>query len=226
MKNLNVLEKERLHKENDRIGLLLAIYNDSATDAITKDEIGKRIKFAKRAIGNLPETVRIEIAKHANLFMNGIIESLRFYEFNDLFFEDVNEYLNKVASLRCENNLYVKDRAGVYNSDIQNAILYFNFTYADIKKIMVMTRDEFMEFINKQYGTLIPSIEELKSIEEKRQSCYHDYLEQVKCAKEKAILQVRTGVFIQTQYPLYYEHEVVSYYNKLIEDCENTLKRK
>ena len=89
-----------------------------------------------------------------------------------------------------------------------------------------MTRDEFMEFINKQYGTLIPSIEELKSIEEKRQSCYSDDLEQVKCAKEKAILQIRNGVFIQTEYPLYYEREIVSYYDKLIEDFENTLKRK
>lgn len=226
MKTLNILEKERLHKENERISHLLAIYNDPATDAITKGEIEKRIKFCKRAIGNLPETVKIEIAKHANLLMHGIQESLKFFEFNDLFFSDVNEYLNRVANLRCENNLYVRNAESGYNLDIQRAILFFNFTYADIKKIMGMTRDEFMKYINSQYGTEIPMIDELKSVEERRQSCYNNNLEQVKCAKEKAILLVRNGTFIQTEYPLFYEHEVVSHYDQLISDAENSLKRK
>ena len=91
---------------------------------------------------------------------------------------------------------------------------------------MGMTRDEFMVYINNQYGTEIPMIDELKSVEERRQSCYNNNLEQVKCAKEKAILLVRNGTFIQTEYPLFYEHEVVSHYDQLISDAENSLKRK
>lgn len=226
MKTLKKMERERLQKENERIRHLLAIYNDPSTDALTKGEISKRIKFCKLAIGNLPETVKIEIAKHANLLMNGIQESLRFYEFNDMFFSDINEYLSRVASLKLKNNKYVKEKDSGYNLDIQRAILFFDFTYDEIKKIMAMTRDEFMVFINGQYGTQIPMLEELRSIEEKRQSAYNNTLEQVKYAKEKVILQVRNGVYIQTEYPLYYEHQVIEHYDKLIEDAEKELKRK
>lgn len=226
MKTLKKLERERLHKENTRIRHLFAIYNDPSTDALTKDEIKKRIKFCKLAIGNLPETVKIEIAKHANLLMNGIQESMKFDEFRNLFNSDINQYLSRVASLKLKGNRYVKLINSGYNLDMQRAILFFGFTEEEIKKIMTMTRDEFMVFINEQYGTQIPMLEELRSIEEKRQRAYNNTLEQIKCAKEKVILQVRNGVYIQTEYPLYYEHQVVEYYDGLIEDAEKELKRK
>ena len=226
MQTLKKLERERLHKENTRIRLLLAIYNDSSTDALTKSEINKRIKFCKLAIGNLPETVRIEIAKHANLLMNGIQESMKYDEFRNLFNSDINQYLSRVASLKLKNNRYVKEKNSGYNLDMQRAILFFSFTEDEIKKIMTMTRDEFMVFINEQYGTQIPMLEEIRIAEERRQNAYNDTLEQVKCAKEKVILQIRNGVYIQTEYPLYYEHQVIEYYDKLIEDAEKELKRK
>lgn len=226
MKTIKKLERERLHKENTRIRHLLAIYNDPSTDALTKDEIKKRIKFCKLAIGNLPETVRIEIAKHANLLMNGIQESMKYDEFRNLFNSDINQYLSRVASLNLKNNRYVKEKNSGYNLDMQRAILFFDFTEDEIKKIMTMTRDEFMVFINGQYGTQIPMLEELRIAEERRQNAYNDTLEQVKCAKEKVILQVRNGVYIQTEYPLYYEQQVIEYYDKLIEDAEKELKRK
>ena len=226
MKTIKKLERERLQKENTRIRHLLAIYNDSSTDALTKDEIKKEIKFCKLAIGNLPETVKIEIAKHANLLMNGIQESMKFDEFRNLFNSDINQYLSRVASLKLKNNRYVKEKNSGYNLDMQRAILFFNLTEDEIKKIMTMTRDEFMVFINEQYGTQIPMLEELRIAEERRQNAYNDTLEQVKCAKEKVILQIRNGVYIQTEYPLYYEHQVIEYYDKLIEDAEKELKRK
>ena len=226
MKTLNILEKERLHKENERIGHLLAIYNDPATPGTTKCELLKRIDYSKLVIGNLNETINIMIANHANLFFNGITESLKYSEFNDLFFSDINAYLNRVANLRCENNLYIRNAESGYNLDIQRAVLFFNFTYGEMLIISKMTRDEFMKYINSQYGTEIPMIDELKSVEERRQSCYNNNLEQVKCAKEKAILLVRNGTFIQTEYPLFYEHEVVNHYDQLISDAENSLKRK
>ena len=176
MKTIKKLERERLHKENTRIRHLLAIYNDPSTDALTKDEIKKRIKFCKLAIGNLPETVRIEIAKHANLLMNGIQESMKYDEFRNLFNSDINQYLSRVASLKLKNNRHVKEKNSGYNLDMQRAILFFNFTEDEIKKIITMTRDEFMVFINEQYGTQIPMLEELRIAEERRQNAYNDTL--------------------------------------------------
>ena len=151
---------------------------------------------------------------------------MKFDEFRNLFNSDINQYLSRVASLKLKNNRYVKEKNSGYNLDMQRAILFFNLTEDEIKKIMTMTRDEFMVFINEQYGTQIPMLEELRIAEERRQNAYNDTLEQVKCAKEKVILQIRNGVYIQTEYPLYYEHQVIEYYDKLIEDAEKELKRK
>ena len=80
MKSIDVLRRERLRKENDRIAHLLSLYNDSGIDAVTKSELKKRLKFSKLVIGNLNETVNIVIAKHANLLINGIQDSLRYYD--------------------------------------------------------------------------------------------------------------------------------------------------
>ena len=222
MKSIDVLRRERLRKENDRIAHLLSLYNDSGIDAVTKNELYKRIDFSKKVIGNLNETINIVIAKHANLLMNGIQESLRYYEFNDLFFSDINEYLNRVANLRCENNLYVKNADSGYNLDIQRAILFFNFTYGEIKKIMCMTRDEFMCFINEKYGTNIPMMSELEEAREKWNNSCND-LEQVKNAKNLKLLGLRNGAFIQTEYPLMFERDIIEQYDELEQSASKKL---
>ena len=225
MKTLNILEKERLHKENERISHLLAIYNDPATDAITKGEIEKRIKFCKRAIGNLSETVKIEIAKHANLLFNGIQESLKYNEFKKLFETNINAYLYRVATLIQQNGKYIKEKDSGYNLDIQKSILFFDFTESELKELLKKSREEFMKIINEKYQTNIPTINELKEIEQKRQNA-NNTLEQVKYAKEKILLQIRNGVFIQTEYPLYYEYEAKNHYDELIKDAKSEVKRK
>lgn len=214
MKSIEILRRERLHKENDRIAHLLSLYNDSGIDAVTKSELEKRIKFSKLVIGNLNETVNIVIAKHANLLMNGIHESLKYFEFNNLFFSDINEYLNKVANLRCENNLYIRNAESGYNLDIQRAILFFNFTYGEIKKIMSMTRDEFMCFINEKYGTNIPMLSELEDAKLRWSESSND-LEQVRNARKLKLLGLRNGAFIQTEYPLMFERDIIEQYDEL-----------
>lgn len=230
MKTFSTLEKERLNKENERMTHLLAIYKDSSTDALTKTEISKRMKFVRRTIGNLSETVKIEIAKHANLLFNGIKESLKFDEFRNLYYSNIEEYLKRVSSLKVENKKIIAERHSGYNLDIQKAILFFGFTLEDLKIIMNKQmieedREEFMSFINQMYKTQIPTLEELRNAEERRQQS-RSTLEQVKSAKEKKILEVRNGVYIQTEYPLYYEHEIISHYDELIEDAKLSLKRK
>lgn len=222
MKSINLLRKERLHCENDRIAHLLALYNDSGIDGITKSELSKRIDFSRRVIGNLNETVNIVIAKHANLLLNGMVGCLKYHEFNDLFFSDINEFLDRVASLKCVNNLYVKTCDSGYNLDIQRAILFFNFTYEEIRKIMVMTRDEFMSFINEVYGTNIPMNSELEEVKEKWYYSKDD-LEQVKNAREMKLVGLRNGAFIQTEYPLFFERDIVEQYDRLEKDASKKL---
>ena len=223
MKSIEILRRERLHKENDRISHLLSLYNDSGIDAVTKNELHKRIDFSKKVSGNLNETINIVIAKHANLLMNGIHESLKYYEFNDLFFSDINAYLNRVANLNCVNNLYVRIAESAYNLDIQRAILFFNFTYGEIKEIMKMTRDEFMCFINNKYGTNIPMMSELEEARLKWSESCND-LEQVKNACEMKLLGLRNGAYIQTEYPLFFERDVISQYEELELSASRKLK--
>ena len=225
MKNIELLRRERLRVENERISHLLALYNDSATPGSTKSELLKRIDYSKLVIGNLNETINIMIAKHANLFMNGLIESLKYFEFNDLFFTDINAYLNRVANLRCENNLYIRNAESGYNLDMQRAVLFFNFTYGEILEIRRMTRDEFMTFINNKYGTNIPMLGELEEAKLKwSESC--DDLEQVKNARELKLVGLRNGAFVQTEYPLFFERDVLEQYDQLENDAEKKLSLK
>lgn len=218
MRCIEVLRKERLHKENDRIAHLLALYNDTKIDEATKKEILRNINFCKRVIGNLEETVNIVIAKHANLLFNGITESLKYYEFNDLFFSDINKYLNRVASLKCENNMYVSEKESGYNLDIQRAILFFNFTYDEMKMLSKMNRDEFMCFINRKYGTNIPMLSELIDAHYKWYESRDD-LQQVINARKLKLLRLRNGAFIQTEYPLIYKRDIIEQYDKLEMDA-------
>lgn len=225
MKTLNILEKERLHKENERISHLLALYNDPATPGTTKCELLKRIDYSKLVIGNLDETINIMIANHANLFFNGITESLKYSEFSDLFFSDINTYLNRVANLRCENNLYIRNAESGYNLDIQRAVLFFNFTYGEMLIISKMTRDEFMNFINFKYGTNIPMMSELEEVKLKWSNSCND-LEQVRNARELKLVGLRNGSFVQTEYPLFFERDVVEQYSQLENDAEKKLSLK
>ena len=223
MKTLNILEKERLHKENERISHLLALYNDPATPGTTKCELLKRIDYSKLVIGNLDETINIMIANHANLFFNGITESKSFItEFNNT---DINTYLNRVANLRCENNLYIRNAESGYNLDIQRAVLFFNFTYGEMLIISKMTRDEFMNFINFKYGTNIPMMSELEEAKLKWSNSSND-LEQVRNARELKLVGLRNGSFVQTEYPLFFERDVVEQYSQLENDAEKKLSLK
>ena len=225
MKTLKMLERERLSKENDRISHILSLYNDRGIDATTRSELGKRFKFSKLIIGNLKETIRIEIAKHINLLFRGINESLIFDEFKNLFDNDIDAYLYRVASLIPDNNKYISKCKSGYNLDIQRAILFFDFTKEELADILSMSRDEAVVFINNKYGTSIPTTQELIDARIKwEESCDGEI--RIKNAKELKILGVRNGAFIQTEYPLFFERDVNEYYDKLVQDYNVTLKRK
>ena len=124
--------------------------------------------------------------------------------------------------MKCVNNLYVKTCDSGYNLDIQRAILFFNFTYDEIRKIMVMTRDEFMSFINEVYGTNIPMNSELEEVKEKWYYSRDD-LEQVKNAREMKLVGLRNGAFIQTESPLLFERDIVQQYDNLEKDASKKL---
>ena len=214
MKSVEMLRRERLHKENQRIAHLLNLYNSNEVDDATKNEILKKINFSKRVIGNLEETINIVIAKHANLFFNGVYVSLKYYEYKKLFLSDINKYLSIVAGLKSENNIYVSEKENGYNLDIQRAILYFGFTNDEMKIISKMNRDDFMSFINQAYGTNIPMLYELDAAKYKWNES-NDDLEQVSNSRKLKLLLLRNGAFIQTDYPLIFERDIIEKYDKL-----------
>lgn len=225
MKTIKTLERERLHKENERISHILSLYNDDGIDFVTRQELRKRLKISKITIGNLSETIRIEIAKHINLLMNGIIESLKFDEFRNLFKNDMDAYLYRICSLVVKDNKYIAERQSGYNLDIQRAILFFDFTREEFLNIASMSRDEAVTFINNKYGTSIPMSSELMDAKVRWQESRSE-LDRIENAKELKILGVRNGAFIQTEYPLFYEKEISKYYDKLVVDHKKSLKRK
>lgn len=225
MKTFKTLTRERLHKENERISHILSLYNDSCIDCITKDELNKRYKISKLTIGNLPEAIRIVIAKHINLLIDGINESLKYDEFKKLFEKDIDSYLYRVSSLVSDGEKFIAEKNSGYNLDIQRAVLFFGFTREELLKIVSMSRDEAVSYINSVYGTCIPLSSELVEAKNKWSESRDD-LERIRNARDLKILGVRNGAYIQTEYPLMYEREVNEYYDKLECDCKKTLKRK
>lgn len=230
MKTLANLINERKIKENERLLNLKKIYDDPAMDALTKNAIYKRVKFCQRVLNNLEETVKIEIAKHANLLFEGIRESLGFDEFKKLYYLDFEKYIYRMCSMKIINHKFIVDRQFGYNLDIQKAIIFFDLSIDDLKLIINQEiddnkREEFMCFINEKYETKIPTLNELRKANEYYQYSHKNSLSEIECAKNRAILQVRNGVYIQTEYPLYYEDEIIDHYDKLKEDCEKKLKK-
>ena len=61
MKSIDVLRRERLRKENDRIAHLLSLYNDSGIDAVTKSELKKRLKFSKNNTKKLKKLPKLHV---------------------------------------------------------------------------------------------------------------------------------------------------------------------
>ena len=125
MKTLKTLERERLSLENDKIKNLLKSYNRTDISEITKKEITKRISQSKKAIGNLPDLIRQEIARNANLLFEGIRDALTQDDFRSLYFGDFEEFIEKVASLEETARGYERISNVAYNMDVQRAILYF-----------------------------------------------------------------------------------------------------
>ena len=82
-----------------------------------------------------------------------------------------------------------------------------------------------MEFINLKYGTNIPMMNELVDAKVKWSESCND-LEQVKNAREMKLLGLRNGAYVQTEYPLFFERDVVEQYDKLEADASKKLRLK
>ena len=93
MKTLKQLERERLSIENTKIKNLLESYNKSDLSEETKREVVKRIAKAKKAIGNLPDLVRQETARHANNLYEGLKKALSDPAYRMLYYGDFEEFI-------------------------------------------------------------------------------------------------------------------------------------
>ena len=228
MKTLEQIQSERLQKEKAKLNNLLKSYNRKDISEVTKREVVKRIKNAKKAISNLQDFVKQEIAMNANLLFQGLQSILTNIDFRIMYYENFDEFIEKVSSLEETTNSYEKISNTPYNADIQRAILYFGFTKHELETILKEgvnepSRDVFISFINKRYKTKIPTQTEL---EDKRTSNKNSNIvdsTRNKYAYKK--MKLRNGDYMKDEYPQYYEFELDTYYKELIKESKNILKR-
>ena len=227
MKKLKTLEKERLIKENDKIKNLLESYNRTDITEETKHQISKKIKDSKKAIGNLQDIVRQEIARNANLLFEGIRDALTQNDFRRLYYGAFEDFIEQVASLEETTSGYERISNVAYNMDIQKAILYFGLTRKELELLFKnglcdSQRDIFMKFINKRFKTKIPMTKELaeKKIDDKT--------DKVKLAENKyehKKKKLYNGEYMKGEYPQYYEYEIDMYFKEIIKEYKSIQKR-
>lgn len=231
MKTLRKLEREKLREENTKVNNLMKSYNRNDISDVTKEEILKRIKLTKKAIGNLPDLVRQEIARNANLLFDGFRESISDPKLRNLYFTDFEDYIEALASLE-EDVLgeYQRISKDAYNIDVQKAILYFGLTRKELDKIFDkgfdnIAREIFMAFINRRYKTEIPSMEELlqakKALDEAE-----DTVEKIEAKYTYSQMLLNNGAYIQSEYPIYYKKDLDTRYKELIKEAKSEIKRR
>lgn len=228
MKILTELEKERLKKEKAKLSELLESYNRKDISESTKHQIVKRIKNAKKAISNLSDLVKQEIARNANLLFYGIQETLKNDEFRILYSADFEEFIEKIASLEEIVNGYERISNTAYNMDVQKAILYFGFTKKELETLFKedtnnVSRDVFMSFINKRYKTKIPTTKEL--VKKKQDEEKDNIIDRTKNNYEYKKMKLHNGDYMKDEYPEYYEFELDTYYKELIKESKEIHKR-
>lgn len=228
MKTLKTLEREKLSLENDKIKNLLQSYNRTDISDETKKEVVKRIAKAKKAIGNLPDLVKQEIAKNANALFEGIREALTHEDFRSLYYGDFEDFIEKVASLEETTKGYERISNTAYNMDVQRAILYFGITREELEELFKKGlcdryRDVFMQFINKRYKTSIPTSEEINEIINRQPSS--DFTTSIQNKYDMKKMRLNNGEYLVTDYPTYYEREIDTYYKELLKESKSIQKR-
>lgn len=223
MKTLKELERERAKKENAKISNLLNSYKRDDISIATKNFIIKKLNRSKKAVGNISDVVRQEIAKHANLLFEGLRDSLTQKDFRRLYYADFGEFIEKVSSLEETAYGYEKLSDVAYNENVQKAILYFGLTKAELEFLFVnglsdASRDIIMAFINKRYKTQIPMLNELlEQAKNEKNEIKREYL----CKK----LKLNNGEFLESEYPTYYEFEIDNYYKEKLKEPKGIIRR-
>lgn len=227
MKTLKTLERERLSLENDKIKNLLKSYNRTDISETTKKEIAKRISESKKAIGNLPDLIRQEIARNANLLFEGIRDALTQDDFRSLYYGDFEEFIEKVASLEETASGYERISNVAYNMDVQKAILYFGISREELEELFKKGlcdkyRDIFMAFINKKYNTSIPMS---KDLVEKTVDPDADMVTLAQNRYDIKKIKLHNGEYMTGEYPTYYESQVDTYFKEIIKEYKSIQRR-
>lgn len=229
MKTLKELKKERLKKERTKLIDLQKNYSRTDLGESTKHEIVKRIEKTNKAIANLSDIVRQEIARNANILIYGMLEAIQNNTyFRSLYYGDFEEFIEKVAGLEETVRGYERTSDTPYKIDIQKAILYFGFTKNELEILLKNdskenSRDIFITFINKKYKTSIPTEREI----EEKMIAYDDsnIVENLKNKYALEKIKLHNGEYMQGDYSYCYESELNAHYKKLIKESKNVPKR-
>lgn len=231
MKTFDELKQDRIKFETEKINSETKSLEYDNPSEYKRTELKNNIKKRKRVLENIDEVVKSEIAYYINI----LYENLNIYQihpnFDKLFYNDFIMFITKITNLSLtKDNKFKANSYYGYNLDVQDAILYFDFTLDELnflvkEKFNQDTRDKFIIYINNQYGTDIPLLSKLEYAKKRLFECwFHEKLKFTK-DKEHKILKAKNGEFMKKDrnrhiYPQYYQSSIIEYYDKIIEKIQ------
>lgn len=218
MRSFEDIKKNRLLSEHNRLNVARKRLNTSSGIARTIRQ-KEQIDYSLSVLDNIDETVKMEISYNANLLFDLISSETQYAVFIVMFYSRILEYIRYI-----EKGEFDLEKV---NIKIVELIKYFDFTKDDILKLVELDskdslKDTFIKFINKFYGTEIPSEYEWIKIDDDTRTLLNEE-ESVTLDIYDIYLQFRNGDFMinkfNSMYPMLYKVDMVEYFgDKLVFD--------
>lgn len=228
MKTFEYLKQERLCIEKTKLAKAKEIRENYANNTFEQNfDAFEQIKNSQKAIENLDEAVRIEIAMYANLLHDELRSSSNLSTFSEVF----QKYIYCVEKIFTDGNIYISnpELPPLYNYKISKAILYLGFTQNDFQQlndnnIDFVNKNEFLAFINNFYNVNIPLSDEWREhFQQSMPECLLEKIEQ-RCRYE--LLMLRNGQYLYKGYPLRYEADILGDFDSYPESIKSQYVKK
>lgn len=236
MKTFNEIKEERLNCENriiDNARIMVEKHRDFYP---IYSRYNEELMRSKNFLKNVDENVRLEIVVFARELFDELshsyIEYMRENNHSSMTFLD---HVQHIISL--SKNEYADELFCVFGNDkILKLIRYFGITEEDItifkeKRLDIVLRSIWMEYINKFYGTDIPGITEYERLDKLfTYDLQHDDNSRI-YSKYDLLLKIRNGEMSEIRtdegrvYPLITREEFVRDYGDL-EHIESMVLRR
>lgn len=204
MKTFEELKKQRLEKEEKIIALSREKLKNEPISEDQKSLINFKMQDAMKAVENIDEVVKMQIAYNVNSLFNG----LEWYLLHGVTACISNPEKNGEL---LKNEHFLR---------LQQSISYFGITFKELKDLISgifsgRTRDALVIFINDRFDTNIPLAAELIDAGQKATEVYlKDSSEKNLAYKKYHILRLTNGDYLENgEYPLYYQSDILAQYS-------------